>query len=126
MAAILKSSNFAVKQKTMNLKALLSRDWKLFRSVAYVDMAAMGIILVVVIVNILGPAGNFVVSTGIIGDKTATAEIIGVGFVVVLMNSWLSFVVFRKERLISWFLAMTGLVVAILTLIKVASVVYFW
>lgn len=110
----------------MNLKALLSRDWKLFRSVAYVDMVAMGFILVAVIVNILGPAGNFVVSAGIIGNKTTTAEIIGVGFIVVLMNSWLSFVVFKKERLISWFLAMTGLTVAILTLIKVASVVYFW
>lgn len=108
------------------MKDLILRDWKLFKSVAYVDIAAMAVIVVAVIVNVLGPAGNFVVATGIIGNKTVTAEIIAVGFIVVLMNSWLSFIVFKKERLISWYLAMAGLAVAILVLIKVASVVYFW
>jgi hypothetical protein len=110
----------------MSLKETILKDWKLFKPVAYVDAAALAVILIALLTNTFGPSGNFVVLTGLIGDKITTAKIIGTAFLTVFINSWLSFILFRKERILSWFLALAGLGVAILCLVKVASVVYFW
>lgn len=110
----------------MNFKDIILKDWKLFRSVAFIDIAAFSAIIISLIANYLGPNGNFVVVAGLIGDKIMTGKIIGIAFLIILINSWLSFIIFRKERLLAWFLALAGLAVSVLCLIKVASVVYFW
>jgi phosphoglycerol transferase MdoB-like AlkP superfamily enzyme len=110
----------------MSLKEEILKDWKLFRPVALIDIASFVVILASLIVNYFGPEGNFVVLTGVIGNKLTTMKIIGTVFIMVFINSLFSFTLFKKERLLSWFLALAHLGVAILCLIKVASVVYFW
>ncbi|MCL4406421.1 MAG: hypothetical protein M1586_00380 [Patescibacteria group bacterium] len=110
----------------MGFKETILKDWKLFKPVACVDAAALMVIFAALVLNAVGPTGNFVVVAGMIGNKLTTFKIIAAALTAVCINSWLSLAVFKKERMLSWFLALSGFAVASLTLIKVASVVYFW
>lgn len=87
-------------------------------------LSALAMITALVI-NILGPAGNFLVGPEIIGDKTTVFKIIGIAAIIVFINFILANFLFKRERFLSYTLSITTLMFSIIVAAAVASYFYF-
>lgn len=83
-------------------------------------------ILAALVLSIGGPGGNFLVGRDMIGNKIVVWKIIGIAGAIILINFLLTDFLFKRERFLSYTLAVSTLIFSLIVAVAVASYFYFW